>query len=98
MDRRNIIAALAGALVAPATLATAARAAGSGTPASAPVQMQRGWDGEDRGWGRGGGGCCGRRGGWGRRGRGGPGWGRPSRPRCFVNRWGETVCRRPRYD
>ncbi|MDP2801227.1 MAG: hypothetical protein Q8O26_05015 [Phreatobacter sp.] len=31
-----------------------------------------------------------------RRGWGGPGWGGPPR-RCFVNRWGEWVCRRPAW-
>ncbi len=72
-----------------------------------PVEMQRGRGGGRggfRGGGMRGGGFRGgfrgggfRRGpgwGWRRRGWGGPVWGGPPR-RCFFNRWGEWVCRRP---
>jgi hypothetical protein len=138
MDRRSLLLALAGGVVATSALGVSAASAapaalGTGNPVNdlagvraalggEPVEMQRrgGRGGGFRGGGRGfrGGGFRGggfRRGwggggGWRRRGWGGgpgwgwrrrrfwggpgPGWG--PRRRCFVNRWGEFVCRRPR--
>jgi hypothetical protein len=48
----------------------------------------RGGGGGFRGGGFGGGGGFRRRRGW-----GGPGWGFGPRRRCWINRWGERVCR-----
>jgi hypothetical protein len=86
MDRRFFLASLAGGAVAAGTLissaATAAPAAGAAA-AGAPVEMQWGYG---YGW---------RRRHWGRPyGFYGPRpWGpRPWR-RCWINRWGERVCR-----
>jgi hypothetical protein len=129
MDRRSLLLALAGGVVATSALGVSAASAapaalGTSDPGNdlagvraalggEPVEMQRrggrgggGFRGGGRGGFRGGGFRGGgfRRGwgggpGWGWRRRrfwGGPGPGWGPRRRCFVNRWGEFVCRRPR--
>jgi len=86
MDRRVFFATLAGGLIAAGTLVTSASAAPTRAVepgASAPIEMQ---------WGYG----YGRRRYWGGRPYGfyGPRpWGPPPMRRCWINRWGERVCR-----
>ncbi|QCI68487.1 hypothetical protein [Phreatobacter stygius] len=99
MDRRSFFTILAGGVAAAAGVSTDARAA----PISAePLEMQWGWGGPGPYYGHGWGGPRP----WRRRHYGygygpgfGPGfgprpWGPPMyRRRCWINRWGERVCR-----